>query len=353
VPDVAFAIPGDAATLTGGYLYARRLMDALPQTGWSPRLVSLPDGFPTPGATALRETAAILHTLEKGAAVVVDGLAFGAIPAEALGACAATLIALVHHPLAAETGLSATLAATLETSERTALALAAHVITTSGHTADRLMQDYGVARSRITVARPGTDAAPRARGGEPVPRVLTVATVTPRKGHDLLIRALADLADVAWHLDCVGSLDRDQDWVGKIQADIAHYGLQRRVTLHGGKSPADLEGLYAAADVFALPSRYEGYGMAFAEALARGLPVVACAAGAVPETVPAGAGYLVPVDDPNALSAALRRLLTDQQARREVANGAWIAGQALPRWHDTARTVADLLTAATGTSSGK
>jgi glycosyltransferase involved in cell wall biosynthesis len=92
-----------------------------------------------------------------------------------------------------------------------------------------------------------------------------------------------------------------------------------------------------------LPSRYEGYGMVFTEAMARGLPIVACAAGAVPTTVPREAGLLVPPDDAAALAEALRRLLDDPAERRERGEAAIDHARALPSWNDTARRVAEAI----------
>ena len=99
--------------------------------------------------------------------------------------------------------------------------------------------------------------------------------------------------------------------------------------------------------------RYEGYGMVFAEALAHGLPVIAARAGAVPDVVPPDAGLLVPVDDSAALAAALRRVLTDATLRKDLRAGALRAAQALPRWQDTGRCIANLIANLTGTTSIK
>ena len=89
--------------------------------------------------------------------------------------------------------------------------------------------------------------------------------------------------------------------------------------------------------MFVLASRHEGYGMAFAEAINQGLPVVGTRAGAIPETVPAGAGILIEPDDAAALAAALRTMIADARARENYAAAARAAAVHLPRWDATAR----------------
>ncbi len=341
MPDVWFAIPGDLTTLTGGYAYARRLMDALPATGWTAHHVPLPGSFPHPTVADLKATMEILAALPAESAVLFDGLAYGALPQELLGELDCSLTALVHHPLADETGLAAADVARFKASERAALALAQAVVVTSGHTLASLMRDYGVPRARLTLAEPGTDPAPRAKGTAGTPVLLTVGTLTHRKAPDVLIEALARLKDLVWTSVLVGSTDRDSAVTTKVRALIAQHGLGDRVALRGEMD--DLSFAYDSADVFVLPSRHEGYGMVFAEAMARGLPIVACAAGAVTGTVPRDAGLLVPPDDPEALANALRRVLSDAALRARMANAAWTHGQNLPRWSDTAVAVSHAL----------
>ena len=173
----------------------------------------------------------------------------------------------------------------------------ARVIATSPTTARTLAADYGVPAERITVAPPGTDRpARRASGnsrGDPV-ALLAVGAVVPRKGYDLLIEALAGLIDLPWTLTIVGDCGRDRPTAARLKADIARHRLAPRVTIEGAVPDARLAELYAASDLFVLPSRHEGFGMAYAEAIAYGLPVIGTTAGAIPETVPAQAGVLVP-----------------------------------------------------------
>jgi len=343
VPDVCFAIPGDLATLTGGYAYARRLIEALPTAGWTAHHVVLPGSFPKPSYADLDETRAVFAALPAGTPVLVDGLAFGALPASLVADFDHSFTALVHHPLAEETGISAADAQHFKGLERAALGLAQSVVVTSPHTRESVVRDYGVSRDHVFLAEPGTDPAPRASGAGNVPKLLTVATLTHRKAPDVLIKALALIKDIPWTSDLVGSLARDAAVTANVRQLIAQHGLNDRVTLRGELHRSELDAAYHGSDVFVLPSRHEGYGMVFAEALARGIPVVACAAGAVSDTVPADAGHLVPPDDVTALANALRRILTDTVHRRTLSDRAWHHGQLLPTWQDTAAKVSEAL----------
>ena len=342
--DLCFAIPGDIETLTGGYAYDRRLIAALRALGWDIRHLGLGPSFPFPDAGELSMAAGAFAALAAGSLVLVDGLAFGAMP----GIAAAErerlrLIALVHHPLAEETGLGAADCAALLESERRALAMTRGVIATSATTARRLVQAYGVAPARLAVARPGSDPVPaipeRSFAGDQAVHLLSVGTLTHRKGHDLLIEALARLADLPWTCRIVGSPDRAPAIADDLRRRIAGHGLQARILLAG--EAADLAPFYREADIFVLASRHEGYGMVLAEAMQQGLPIIATSAGAIPEAVPPGAGILVPPEDVEALAAALRRLIGDPAERQRYAAAARAAAGSLPNWADTARDVAD------------
>ena len=345
--EVWLAVPGDLTTATGGYAYARRLLAALPDTGWRPRLIGLSPRFPFPTAQDVDAARNALAAVPAGAPVIVDGLAFGAMPRATLEGLACRLVALVHHPLALETGLPREAAESLHASERAALNMATAVIASSAHTAQALIRDYAVPAGRIRLAWPGIDPAPRIRPSDK-PRarpslLLGVGAVTPRKGFDTLVRALSTMADLSWSCLIVGSLDRDAATAASLRDLITSHRLGERIILAGEVSDRELDRAYREATAFVLPSRHEGYGMVFAEALTHALPIVACRAGAVPQTVPADAGILVPVDDDKALASALRTLLSDDPSRQRMADAAWRHGQTLPRWSDTARAVANML----------
>lgn len=345
---VAFAIPGDLAAPTGGYAYARRILPLLGECGVHLRHLPLPGGFPFPDEAELEEAGDLLRTIPAGEIALIDGLAYGALPEKVIAGMSAPIVALVHHPVGLETGLSPGDSARLIANERAALAHARQIIATSGTTADTLRRDFGVPAARLHVAVPGTDRAERATGGGDVPHLLSVGAVVPRKGFDVLADALADLGDRPWRCTIAGSLDRDTATAAALRKRIVRLSLNERIALTGTQDAAELDALYRGTDIFVLPSRYEGYGMVFTEAMARGLPVVAAAAGAVPATVPEQAGVLVPPDDPAALAHALRTLLDDPAERRQLGDAAFAHARQLPSWHDTARGVAEAIRAAAG-----
>ena len=341
----AFAVPGDLATPTGGYAYDRRMIAELGDLGWQVDLLDLGEGFPWPGEAARTAALTQLLSIPAGRAIVVDGLALGALP-EATSQLGGRnpLLALVHHPRALEAGLSVEQADVLRRSERAALSAAQGVVVTSATTARLVAADYGVPAERIAVARPGSDPAPLAQGSrDGVVRLLSVGAVVPRKGFDVLIAALATLTDLPWRLSIAGDRTRDRDAAARLDADIAGHALEERVAVLGAVSPQHLAKLYAQADAFVLASHFEGYGMAFAEALAHGLPVIGTHGGAIPDTVPPEAGVLVPPGDIASLSGALRRVIGDKELRRRLSSGARAAALQLPTWRQSAEIFARVL----------
>ena len=342
--DFVFAVPGSLDTPTGGYAYDKRMIAELRELGWRPQVLDLGDGFPRPSALTRAVANAHLRDVPKGRPIVIDGLAFGVLP-EAGETLSVThpLIALVHHPLALETGLTPEEAAALRDSERRALSFTHAVVANSPATVRALIDGYGVPPERITVAPPGTDRVPQIERHHAGPvALLAVGSIVPRKGYDLLVEALAGLRDLPWHLTIVGEA-RDSAAAAQLRASIERHELVPRISLLGSVSQSRLSELYAAADLFVLPSRYEGFGMAYAEAIAHGLPVIGTTAGAIPDTVPPEAGVLIPPDDVPALTAALRHLIESPKERAQLAVGARIAAESLPTWAESAKLFSDAI----------
>ncbi|RKS68841.1 glycosyltransferase involved in cell wall biosynthesis [Actinomadura pelletieri DSM 43383] len=345
--EVCVVVPGDiddAEAPSGGNHYDRRLCEEFAASGRPVRELAVPGTWPRPGAAARGGLARMLAALPAGSVVLLDGLVACGVPEIVVPETRRLRIAvLVHLPLADEPGQ-----ADLDAAERDTLEAAGAVVATSPWARDHLVAHHGLEPSRVHAVTPGTDPAPLATGTDGATRLLCVASVTPRKGHDLLVEALAAVAHLPWRCECVGPLRRDPDHVTRLRRLIAGHRVGDRVHLEGPLTGKRLDDAYAAADLTVLTSRAETYGMVVTEALARGVPVLATSVDGVPGTLgqdPTGAvpGLLVPPDDPAALAAALRRWLTEPDLRGRLRAAARRRRGALPGWDDTARRMATVL----------
>jgi glycosyltransferase involved in cell wall biosynthesis len=338
---LAFGVPGDLATPTGGYGYDRRIIRELRHLGWQVDVLDVGDSFPFPSPAQRAKALATLSAVPAGCPTVLDGLAFGALPEASALQSRTPLVALVHQPLALDPALDTAQADALHQTERAALAAAQRVVVTSQSTARIVIADYDVPSRRVSVVRPGNDPVLPAPGSnDGVVRLLSVGSVVPVKGYDILVAALARLDDMPWRLTIAGDRTRNLAAAARLDADITARGLGGRVAVLGAIPPERVIELYLASDVFVLASRFEGYGMALAEAIAHGLPVVSTTAGAIPDTVPPDTGLLVPPDDVAALAQALRRLIADRAERQRLTMNARAAAAQLPTWQDSARLFA-------------
>jgi hypothetical protein len=338
----AFAIPGDMRQKTGGYIYEYELLMALRAQGRAVEHVQLAAGFPDPSAAQTRHAIEVMCDIAPDVPLIIDGLVFGSIETAGLAKLRAPIVAMIHHPLGLETGLSGERSRALLEREGANLQLADHVLVPSPHTARILASAFSVPREKITIASPGF------RPSEPVhvpsepPLILSVGLLAERKGHDVLVAALGRLTHLAWRAEIVGNT-HDAQVEARLRQQIIDLGLTERVALTGLVSDEAVIEKYRSASIFALATRYEGYGIVLGEAQIHGLPIVTCKVGAVPDTVPEGAGLLLPVDDVEAFAGAIERLLTDPAMRAQLALRSAEAGRHLPGWKDTASVVGQVL----------
>jgi glycosyltransferase involved in cell wall biosynthesis len=337
----------DPSRPSGGNTYDRQVCRGLVALGWSVHEHAVPGAWPRAGAAEHAALARSVRRMPDGAVVLLDGLVACAAPAVLVGqARRLRQVVLVHMPLGHRPPGDE--AGAVRSRERQVLEAAAAVVTTSAWTRQRLAELYGLATDRVHVAEPGVDAAGLGPGTAAGDALLCVAAVTPDKGHDVLLEALATATDLPWCCACVGSLDRDVAFADDVRRRARDGALRDRVRFVGPRTGPDLDRAYVAADLLVLASHAETYGMVVIEALARGLPVIATEVGGVTEALGHGddgtrPGLLVPPGDPAALGAALRDWLGDAALRGRLRRAARERRASLPGWPATASVLAGVL----------
>jgi glycosyltransferase involved in cell wall biosynthesis len=338
---------------TGGNIYDRRVCAGLAEAGWEVRVATVGGAWPVPDAGARDDLARIVSAIPDGEIALIDGLIASPTAAQLLPhAGRIRMTVLLHMPLV--TALDTRHDASAQSSERVVLRAAASVVVTSEWTRQQVLTGYAIAADRVHVAQPGVDRV--AVPARPVRgHLICVGVLGRHKGQDLLIEALADLADLDWHCVLAGPLDRNPDFVEQLQTRITRLGYGHRVRLAGVLTGAALSHAYTTADLLVAPSRSETYGMSVTEAVAHGLPVIAAAVGGLPEALGSAAdgalpGQLVLPGDPPALAAALRIWLTDERHRRRLRAAARQRRSTLRGWEQTTQAIANALTAHDGAS---
>jgi glycosyltransferase involved in cell wall biosynthesis len=334
----------DPARPSGGNSYDRRVCDALPALGWSVREHVVAGSWPVPDLAARRSLRAAVAALPDGSVAVVDGLIASAAPEVLVPESQRIrVVVLLHMPLGEVTHEQA-----VRHDERAVLGAAAAVVTTSPWTRHRVLDRYRLDPDRVHVAEPGTDAAAAVAAQPAGSRLVCVAAVAPHKGHDVLLAALAKVADLPWTLTLVGSLTTDPSYVEQLKRQATDLRLSDRIDLTGPLVGRALDAAWSHADALVLATRGETYGMVVTESLARGLPVIASHVGGLPLALGQAAdgsrpGLLVPPDDPGALADALRRWLEDAELRTRLRAAAADRRTAQTGWDVTATRLAAVL----------
>lgn len=184
-------------------------------------------------------------------------------------------------------------------------------ISQSGY--ELLVRDYGYPTEKVLLIQPGWEGTPLPRSPAPrPPTIVCVAKLRPEKGHELLVGALEIVRRQVPDARLV--LVGDGEQRDRLAAQVVELGLTGSVEFAG--AVPEVWPYLAEADVFALASKSEAFGIAIAEAMAAGLPVVAPAVGGIPELVrPGVSGELFPPGDDRALAGHLVRLLTTPELR--------------------------------------
>ena len=342
----------DPARPSGGNTYDRQVCAGLAALGWSVAQEEVAGRWPRADHPARTALARVLAGIPDGSMVLLDGLVACAVPEVLVPERQRLrLVVLVHLPLGHEPGTGHRTGDCTDhrARERAVLHAAVAVVATSRWTRDWLVRTYCLAPDRVRVVPPGVAPSPVVPGCEPGLHLLCVGAVSPPKGHDVLVAALADVADLEWSCRCVGSVAVDPAFATRVTARAGTTGLADRLTLSGPRVGEELDAVYAAADLVLAPSRTETYGMAVTEALARGVPVIGSDVGGLPEALgaPAGGrrpGILVPPGDPAPLAVALHRWLTDAGFRHDLRLGARERRATLDDWSLTTDRLSRVLT---------
>ncbi len=333
---VCLIVPGPLVTISGGHTYDRRMAASLRTLGWDVQVVELGGRLPDPDQAAIYAARTAWAALPTDCAMLIDGLALPAFEGLPLG----HVTALIHHPAGLETGLQDKTRQRLQSTEAAMFREVSRLVVTSDQTAERLVKQFDAPVEHIEVVIPGVDVLPRSQGSDgPACQVLSVGALIPRKGHDVLLRALSRLFDLEWELTVAGSAERDPVHANGLHALAEKLQVGRRV-----RFVADVtDMLWSRSDVFALTSHFEGYGLAIAEAMRRGLPVAVTEVGAVANLVGPQAGVVCAPGDVDQYSKALRRLIFDRALAHDMGESAWQAGQLLPSWDEQAARMASTL----------
>lgn len=356
---VALLTLGDPGRMTGGYLFHRRIADRAHRHGAQLDFVSVPAA---PLAWSIATGPAWLRdpVTRAADAVVLDSIA-AAPAAPWLRGVKAPIIGMLHQPPGGIDGgqLRRGLHAPFD---RWAYRSASPLMVASEWLADELATS-GVPRQRLRVVPPGRDPGADApvpgardagdqtrdglRGGRRM-AALSVANWLPRKGVMELLEAVAAMRPDLVTLHLVGDMNVDPPYARKLRTRLGEPDLAGRVVVHGVVPPAVVVAMYAAADVFVLPSFVEPYGTVWGEAMAAGLPVIGWRAGNLPYLADhEREALMAPIGDVSALAELLTRAAEDDDLRVRIGRAAAARAATRPTWDETAEiffgVIADVL----------
>ncbi len=360
---IGLLIYGSLDTLSGGYLYDRKLVEHLCEAGDSVEIVSLPwRSYPAHLADNLS-----LRLYRRLRDLSVDILLQDELNHPSLALVNQRLrrlqpryplISVVHHlrsseqhprrllPLyrAVERAYLRTVDGFIFNSRTTRQAVAA----LRGESEEDKGGSENLAPLDGVIAYPAADHLPApnegaaeelisARGSDDGPlRILFVGNLIPRKGLRHLITALSRLPKADWLLDVVGDEAVDRAYAAELRRQIGAAGLEGNIRLHGRVSDSELAQRYRAAHLLAVLS-YEGFGIVYLEAMAFGLPVLASICGGAGEIVDSGVnGLLVEPADADGIAAHLSALARDRERLADLGRNARSRYAAHPRWADSA-----------------
>lgn len=324
--------PGDPARRTGGFIYNAKMVDEMRVQGQEVHVLRLDAEWPFPPQPTFD---AALGTIPDGDVVVADGLMWTGLSAsDRAGLTARCRVwVVVHSPLDMEGG-----GESVAQQECAALREADGWWATSRPTAALMARRLGDSEAHCIC--PGTEVEP-VPGPRDARRLLAVAHLIPRKGHDRLFDALALLQDVDWTLTIVGSDVVDAEWSDALRSRAAHLGIAERLVWRGTLDGGALQVAMSEHGLLVHTARYEAYGMVLTEALASGLPVMSTDSGALDGVESCAIMRLPSSGKAGEWAEILRGWLSDHVQQHRAYDAA--STQRWPSWAEQARALAALL----------
>jgi glycosyltransferase involved in cell wall biosynthesis len=353
---VGLVIYGSLATLSGGYLYDSYLVDYLRQEGDVVEVVSLPDAGYLGNLLQNLDTTSPADLITRNFDVLLqDELCHPSLIRVNHQIAASRIfpvISIVHHLRTSEPEHSALLRPLYRQVEYAYLNSVDGYILNSA-TTQSVIEDVAGSQKPWVIARPGADrlnpnlspdeiyARARASGSL---RILFLGNVIPRKGLETLINAVHEIPDADWQLSIVGSLTMNAGYAGRMQKMARDHGHGNQILFMGPLLDDQLATEMARHHLMVLPSHYEGFGIAYYEAMGFGMPVIGSEGGAAREIIqPDLNGYLITPGDSAGLANHLTKLIYDRNLLAEIGIAALKHYQAGPRWQDAVEKIRNFL----------
>jgi glycosyltransferase involved in cell wall biosynthesis len=356
---VGLLIYGALETISGGYLYDRKLVDHLQAQGDQVKIISLPlrnyprhllDNFSyslQKKILELQVDVLIQDELNHPSLAWLNGKIHNTFPR----------IALVHHLRCDElrAGWKNTIYRQVERR---------YLDSVDGFIFNSQTTKQSAARISLIKQRPWLIATPagdrfglkiepteievRAHQSGPL-RLIFVGNLIPRKGLHTLIESISKLEHGSCVLEVVGGFDADISYAQRIFQQVKHAGLESSIHFHGAKSDSALRYLLEKSHALVVPSSFEGFGIVYLEGMSFGLPAIGTTKGAASELIVHGkTGYLIKPEDSDGLSTLLRNLCNDRKLLAALSLSAWQRFQQFPAWEQSMAKIRSFLHNITG-----